>query len=82
MVFDRQQFLVETSWLAKHLHNAELQSIFDAAQVKSDQFVVAYCNGGVAATTVLFSLAMLGYPNLTNYDGSWNERGYMPGSPC
>jgi thiosulfate/3-mercaptopyruvate sulfurtransferase len=55
--------------------NATLQQVFDAAQVAPDQRVVAYCNGGVAATTVLFSLAMLGYPNLTNYDGSWNEWG-------
>ena len=37
--------------------------------------VVAYCNGGVAATVVLFNLHRLGYPGLTNYDGSWNEWG-------
>jgi len=36
---------------------------------------VAYCNGGVAATVVLFNLARLGYSNLANYDGSWNEWG-------
>lgn len=36
---------------------------------------IAYCNGGVAATVVLFNLARLGYGNLTNYDGSWNEWG-------
>jgi thiosulfate/3-mercaptopyruvate sulfurtransferase len=36
---------------------------------------VAYCNGGVAATVVLFNLARLGYPDLANYDGSWNEWG-------
>ena len=34
---------------------------------------VAYCNGGVAATVVLFNLARLGYTELANYDGSWNE---------
>ena len=55
--------------------NTELQQIFDGANVAPDQHIVAYCNGGVAATTVLFSLAMLGYPHLTNYDGSWNEWG-------
>ncbi len=53
----------------------ELQRIFAAARVAPDKHIVAYCNGGVAATTVLFSLAMLGYPQLTNYDGSWNEWG-------
>jgi thiosulfate/3-mercaptopyruvate sulfurtransferase len=53
----------------------ELARIFASAGVVPEQRVVAYCNGGVAATTVLFSLAMLGYPRLTNYDGSWNEWG-------
>ncbi len=56
-------------------NNAALAHVFSAAGVAPDQHVVAYCNGGVAATTVLFSLAMLGYPRLTNYDGSWNEWG-------
>lgn len=36
---------------------------------------VAYCNGGVAATVVLFNLFRLGGRQLTNYDGSWNEWG-------
>jgi thiosulfate/3-mercaptopyruvate sulfurtransferase len=36
---------------------------------------VAYCNGGVAATVILFNLARLGYTKLANYDGSWNEWG-------
>ena len=40
-----------------------------------DEPVVAYCNGGVAATVPLFALHRLGYKNLANYDGSWNEWG-------
>ena len=55
--------------------NDEMARIFSANGVSPEQHVVAYCNGGVAATTILFSLAMLGYPKLTNYDGSWNEWG-------
>jgi thiosulfate/3-mercaptopyruvate sulfurtransferase len=55
--------------------NEELAQVFSTAHISPQQHVVAYCNGGVAATTVLFSLAMLGYPSLTNYDGSWNEWG-------
>jgi len=55
--------------------NEELARLFSDAGVLPERQVVAYCNGGVAATTILFSLAMLGYPNLTNYDGSWNEWG-------
>jgi thiosulfate/3-mercaptopyruvate sulfurtransferase len=55
--------------------NEDLMQMFSATGMSPDQHVIAYCNGGVAATTVLFSLAMLGYPRLTNYDGSWNEWG-------
>ncbi len=55
--------------------NEELGQVFSTLGVAPDEHIVAYCNGGVAATSVLFSLAMLGYPNLTNYDGSWNEWG-------
>jgi len=53
----------------------ELAQLFASVRVSPTEHVVAYCNGGVAATTILFSLAMLGYPALTNYDGSWNEWG-------
>ena len=42
---------------------------------------VAYCNGGVAATVVLFHLARIGFPDLSNYDGSWNEWGERPDLP-
>jgi thiosulfate/3-mercaptopyruvate sulfurtransferase len=41
----------------------------------ADQPTIAYCNGGVAATVLLFHLHRLGFPKLTNYDGSWNEWG-------
>ena len=55
--------------------NGELKQVFAKAHVLPEQRIVAYCNGGVAATSVLFTLAILGYPSLTNYDGSWNEWG-------
>src|SRR5579884_606101 len=62
--------------------NEELERVFSQANITPEQRVVAYCNGGVAATTILFSLAMLGYPNLTNYDGSWNEWGKRQDLPA
>jgi thiosulfate/3-mercaptopyruvate sulfurtransferase len=51
----------------------ELRAVVEEGGLRPDQTVVAYCNGGVAATSVLFTLSMLGYPRLVNYDGSWNE---------
>ncbi|WP_052889099.1 sulfurtransferase [Thermogemmatispora carboxidivorans] len=61
--------------------NEELAAVFARAGVHPEEQVIAYCNGGVAATVVLFSLALLGYPHLTNYDGSWNEWGVRPDLP-
>lgn len=51
----------------------ELEQIVTASGADPAKQNVAYCNGGVAATSVLFALSMLGYTRLTNYDGSWNE---------
>ncbi len=76
---------------AKHLHadallnpqtgtflpDEELAERLREAGVPEDKNepIVAYCNGGVAATVPLFALHRLGYKSLANYDGSWNEWG-------
>lgn len=53
----------------------EVRKALEAVGLRPDRPVVAYCNGGVAATVVLFHLARLEFPELANYDGSWNEWG-------
>ena len=59
------------------LSDEDLEEKLREAGVPEDREapVVAYCNGGVAATVPLFALHRLGYGNLANYDGSWNEWG-------
>jgi thiosulfate/3-mercaptopyruvate sulfurtransferase len=52
-----------------------IAEIVEAAGITPETRVVAYCNGGVTATGVLFALDQLGYHNGANYDGSWNEWG-------
>jgi thiosulfate/3-mercaptopyruvate sulfurtransferase len=53
----------------------DLQKQIAQAGLTPEKRTIAYCNGGVAATTILFALSMLGNENGANYDGSWNEWG-------
>jgi len=53
--------------------SARIAELIQQAGIEPEQEIVGYCNGGVAATSVLFALSMLGFPRLSNYDGSWNE---------
>jgi thiosulfate/3-mercaptopyruvate sulfurtransferase len=53
----------------------EIAEIVGRAGITPETNVVAYCNGGVTATAVLFALHQIGYQNVANYDGSWNEWG-------
>ena len=54
---------------------ADLQAAITASGIEADDRVIAYCNGGVTATAVLFALHQVGHRNYANYDGSWNEWG-------
>jgi thiosulfate/3-mercaptopyruvate sulfurtransferase len=52
-----------------------LRQVVTAVGITGHEKVVAYCNGGVTATAVLFALDRIGHRNTANYDGSWNEWG-------
>lgn len=51
----------------------EQWAILEQGGVAPETPVVAYCNGGVTATVVLFALDRAGHSRYANYDGSWNE---------
>ena len=53
----------------------DLRQEFSQAGIHPEARTIAYCNGGVAATAILFALSILGNKHAANYDGSWNEWG-------
>ena len=55
--------------------NEELAELVAEAGITPERKTIAYCNGGVTATAVLFALHRLSNDNFANYDGSWNEWG-------
>ena len=59
----------------RNLSENRVRAILKEIEVSADTPTVAYCNGGVAATVVLFNMFRLGYARIANYDGSWNEWG-------
>ena len=52
---------------------AELQKLYTEAGVTPDKEVITYCQSGGRSAQAYFTLRLLGYTNVRNYDGSWQE---------
>ncbi len=60
----------------------ELLALYGGKGVTPDKEVVAYCRIGERSSHTWFVLKyLLGFPNVTNYDGSWTEWGNLVGAP-
>ncbi len=60
----------------------ELRRLYERNGVTTDKDVVTYCRIGERSSFSWFVLKyLLGYPNVTNYDGSWTEWGNMVKNP-
>ena len=51
----------------------EIGSILDDAGIKSNDRIINYCGGGIAATLTAFVLYQLGFDHLEIYDNSMSE---------
>jgi thiosulfate/3-mercaptopyruvate sulfurtransferase len=63
------------------LDRAALEKLFSQAQVSRSKEVVCYCQMGLRAAEIYFSLRLLGYPRVRLYDGSWEEWSADPALP-
>ena len=52
---------------------ADLSRLYAAAGVTPDRPVIAYCSTGVRSAVTVFTLRMLGYPDVRLFSGSWRE---------
>jgi thiosulfate/3-mercaptopyruvate sulfurtransferase len=59
----------------------KLAQQFDQAGATSYEQLITYCGGGIAASTTFFALHMLGYKNISLYDGSLLEWSVDPDLP-
>lgn len=60
----------------------ELQSLYSNKGVTPNREVFPYCAiGGRSAYSWFVLKYLLGYPNVRNYDGSWNEWSHLPNAP-
>ncbi|AFZ67635.1 sulfurtransferase [Deinococcus peraridilitoris] len=60
----------------------ELKAMYEAEGVTPDKEIIAYCRIAERSSHSWFVLTkLLGYPKVTNYDGSWTEWGNGVGLP-
>ena len=60
----------------------ELRALYGGEGVDGSKPVIAYCRIGERSSHTWFVLKyLLGYNNVTNYDGSWTEWGNLVGAP-
>lgn len=60
----------------------ELRQLYASAGVQGDKPVIAYCRIGERSSHTWFVLKhLLGYADVTNYDGSWTEWGNLVAAP-
>lgn len=59
----------------------ELDNLYTSVGLSKEKTAVAYCQSGMRSSNDYFVLRLLGYSDVRNYDGSWEEWGNDPNTP-
>ena len=58
-----------------------IKGAFDAAGIDLAKPVIGTCGSGVTSAVLAFGAALIGFPKVAIYDGSWSEWGANPHNP-
>ncbi|MDT8862928.1 sulfurtransferase [Alkalihalobacillus sp. MEB130] len=59
----------------------DISSILQEAGVTKEKKIIVYCQKANRASHMYFTLRLMGYPNISVYEGSWEEWGNDPNTP-
>jgi thiosulfate/3-mercaptopyruvate sulfurtransferase len=59
----------------------EIAKLYSDGGLEKGREVITYCQSGVRAAHAYFTLKLVGYGKVRNYDGSWEEWGNDPNTP-
>lgn len=60
----------------------DLAYMLDSCHITAEKNIIVYCHTGVRSSHTYFVLTeLLGYPHVSNYDGSWSEWSYWSELP-
>lgn len=59
----------------------EIREIHEANGITPDKRVITHCHSNMQASNAYFVLRLMGYQDITSYEGSWSEYGNTEGVP-
>ncbi len=59
----------------------EIAQIYADHEITPDKRVITHCHSNMQASNAYFVLRLMGYQNITSYEGSWSEYGNTEGVP-
>jgi thiosulfate/3-mercaptopyruvate sulfurtransferase len=59
----------------------EIRAIYEAYGITPDKRIITHCHSNMQASNAYFVLRLMGYTNISSYEGSWSEYGNTPDVP-